>query len=825
MPSLIDTNEISPFTVADSGGLSLSTAFEDARVSSPTTIEENRLSLSTVIENNRLLPSTVAENDRLSLDAAIIGNRLSASTSVINDRLSSNTGMEDDRLSLSTEVKNSRLSSDTATEDDRLFSSTVVKNDKLSSNITTEDDRLTSSTATEDDKLSSSAVIENTSLAASIAIKTDTFSAWSTDFSVSISDTQDTYQAYSTKSESLITGYTTTSDANETSSTNLRSSGNMFIFDYGTKTFSLRTEPNIYLTNDDNIESVFTFSIPDFNCYPLPTCYSSKFSSQSTVNNNQHIITNIDKLSSVSFKSLTASSATDVPTNQTFLHPTLAHQDTTLNPFDKYSEVPFVTADDTLRILANINEELAIHPYITVQTAEIYSQGLNQLISKLATNASNTELIIKLSQKIEISVNYTKVLDKFFLRVADNLFPGQTLNITDDEAGQTVKILTGIYSFLRDEITQAATTDNIISDVITCKIDPDPPADSGLNFRYSIIKSENIWHQLVNLNDLQSLLAPIIIIEYIGIGFSTICIALALIVFGVLRLKSDRFIIHRNLLVALFLLQCTIIAGSQSEGNKNLCTAMAILTHFFCVATFSWMLIEAIHLYFLIITVFKKSRISIYYFIGWGLPIITVAVTLTAKFDGYVNNNGVSSLNKCWLNTQDGFKWAIMGPVISIIVVNAVVMICVVKITVSSSIADAYKSDNRKGRLQGIKSMIKASAILTPILGLTWLLALIPITRQTIVFAYLSVILNSCQGITIFVFHCILNSEVRLKYTLLISRRSAIHSSNKASLFIDDKSNLKTGNSDQKDGDLKVVRITPPRCQTNCEEACINHVK
>lgn len=43
--------------------------------------------------------------------------------------------------------------------------------------------------------------------------------------------------------------------------------------------------------------------------------------------------------------------------------------------------------------------------------------------------------------------------------------------------------------------------------------------------------------------------------------------------------------------------------------------------------------------------------------------------------------------------------------------------------------------------------MVKASAILTPILGLTWILALIPVTSQTLAIAYVSVILNSSQVI------------------------------------------------------------------------------
>ncbi|RDD37689.1 Adhesion G-protein coupled receptor D1, partial [Trichoplax sp. H2] len=947
---------ISQSTAFEIESLSSLTAIQDNRLSSPIAIGDSRLSSNTGIKYGKLSSSTAIKNNKLSPDIAAEDNRLSSSTPVGYDRLSSGTtikdgrslssiALEDYKLLLSTVFKTTWLSASTATKADRLSPDTAINTPPSESQVTI----LSKYSKTSPSESSSANLFATESLGFSISTHTElaqesnilltdsttlldlkgSFTALLIDFSTSKTDMQDIYQFFTTDNKSTIAKYTATSDVQEKVYTNLYSSGSTFTFDYNKKSLSSRIEPNIYLTTVDDIESASSFSQLYSSCYQPSISHWPTFSSQYTLNSNQNINTNADRLNSVSFKSLAAPTDIDVTTHQIPFHPTPTDQDITFNPFEEYSKVPIVTANDTLRALAKINEELAIHPILTVQTAKIYGQGLNQLISKLITNASNTELIIALSQsmiktvesvsrtisaqsdkKIELSINYTKILDRFFLRVADNLFLGQSLNITDGETGdtiikiqkqqlpaniyhnftavfnltssnqngimmhlfnvfynqsQTINILTGIYPFLRNEITQGAASDDIISDIITCKIDPYPPGESELNFHYSIIKSENIPHQYINgtksqvlkcvylnlttrkwshsgctlnpeiskyamcncnhlthfaimfqfsnLNDVQSLLAPIIIIEYIGIGFSIICIAMTLIVYGILRLKSDRFIIHRNLLVALFLLQCSIIAGSQSVENKNLCTAMAILTHFFCVATFSWMLIEAIHLYFLIITVFtKKNRISIYYFVGWGLPIITVAVTLTAKFEGYVNDTGISNLNKCWLNLQDGFKWAIVGPVISIIVVNTVVMICVVKVTVSSTIADAYKNDSRKGRLQGTKSMVKASAILTPILGLTWLLALIPITKQTIVFTYLSVILNSCQGITIFVFHCVLSSEgitifvfhcvlsseVRQKYTLLISRRSAVQSSNKASLFIEDNANLKTDNSVKK---------------------------
>lgn len=43
------------------------------------------------------------------------------------------------------------------------------------------------------------------------------------------------------------------------------------------------------------------------------------------------------------------------------------------------------------------------------------------------------------------------------------------------------------------------------------------------------------------------------------------------------------------------------------------------------------------------------------------------------------------------------------------------------------------------------RTMIKATSILCPILGLTWLIGLIPVTKETVAVAYVFVTLNSTQ--------------------------------------------------------------------------------
>lgn len=60
-----------------------------------------------------------------------------------------------------------------------------------------------------------------------------------------------------------------------------------------------------------------------------------------------------------------------------------------------------------------------------------------------------------------------------------------------------------------------------------------------------------------------------------------------------------------------------------------------------------------------------------------------------------------------------------------------------------------------------IRSGVKSAVVLFPLLGITWLFGILALDSKTIVFQYLFAVCNSLQGFFIFIFHCLLNSEVR----------------------------------------------------------------
>ena len=62
--------------------------------------------------------------------------------------------------------------------------------------------------------------------------------------------------------------------------------------------------------------------------------------------------------------------------------------------------------------------------------------------------------------------------------------------------------------------------------------------------------------------------------------------------------------------------------------------------------------------------------------------------------------------------------------------------------------------------LNNFRAGVKGVVILTPLLGINWLFGLLAVNKHLVVFEFMFVLLNSLQGLFIFLFHCVGSSEV-----------------------------------------------------------------
>ncbi|XP_056131823.1 adhesion G-protein coupled receptor D2 [Lampris incognitus] len=269
-------------------------------------------------------------------------------------------------------------------------------------------------------------------------------------------------------------------------------------------------------------------------------------------------------------------------------------------------------------------------------------------------------------------------------------------------------------------------------------------------------------------------------LTFIGSGASLCALLVTLMLFTVLDIpKSDRTSIHKNLFIALICAQVVLLCSGSAIHNKVACTLVAALLHLFFMAAFSWMLVEGLLLWSKVVTVnlSEDQHMKYYYLIGWGLPVLIVTITLASASGKY------SADGHCWLSVQNGVIWGFAGPVIFIITVNIMVLARVVVITISTarrrSIMLALGASPMEQAYEQFRAAVKAVLVLLPILGLTWICGvLVPLS---IIMAYIFILLNSLQGLFIFLIYGVYNTEVRSTVNRIKERRKALNFSNCAS--------------------------------------------
>ncbi|XP_006063133.4 adhesion G-protein coupled receptor D1 isoform X1 [Bubalus bubalis] len=249
-------------------------------------------------------------------------------------------------------------------------------------------------------------------------------------------------------------------------------------------------------------------------------------------------------------------------------------------------------------------------------------------------------------------------------------------------------------------------------------------------------------------------------ISYIGCSLSVLCLAITLVTFAVLSsvstIRNQRYHIHANLSCAVLVAEVLLLISFHFEPGTAPCQVLAMLLHYFFLSAFAWMLVEGLHLYSMVIKVFgsEDSKHRYYYGIGWGFPLLICIISIVFAMDSY----GTSK--NCWLSLGNGAIWAFVAPALFIIVVNIGILIAVTRV-ISQISAENYKIH---GDPSAFKLTAKAVAVLLPILGTSWVFGVLAVNNQAMVFQYMFAILNSLQGFFIFLFHCLLNSEVRAAF-------------------------------------------------------------
>ncbi|RMX58045.1 hypothetical protein pdam_00013401 [Pocillopora damicornis] len=159
--------------------------------------------------------------------------------------------------------------------------------------------------------------------------------------------------------------------------------------------------------------------------------------------------------------------------------------------------------------------------------------------------------------------------------------------------------------------------------------------------------------------------------------------------------------------------------------SQELCTTAAVLLHYSLLSVFFWMLCHGVMLYFLILKAERQEILALkqkwFYALGWVKRFIGVEKIL-------------------------GIKGTI----------NSILLIFLLR-----RVLRATKTKNNKTPAKHVKDWLRRFAMLLPVLGVTWSFGFLTFITSTAVFHYIFTILNSFQGLFIFVSFCILDDSVK----------------------------------------------------------------
>ncbi|XP_039107538.1 putative adhesion G protein-coupled receptor E4P isoform X1 [Hyaena hyaena] len=255
-------------------------------------------------------------------------------------------------------------------------------------------------------------------------------------------------------------------------------------------------------------------------------------------------------------------------------------------------------------------------------------------------------------------------------------------------------------------------------------------------------------------------------ITYVGLSLSLLCLLLAALTFLLCQpIQNTSTFLHLQLSICLFLAHLLFLTGIDQTEPELLCSIIAGVLHYLYLASFTWMLLEGLHLFLTVRNLkvanynsagkFKKRLICP---LGYGVPALIVAVS------AIVGPHNYGTYDRCWLKHDKAFIWSFMGPVAVIILINLVLYFQILWI-LRSKLSSLNKEVST---IQDTRVMTFKAIAQLFILGCSWGLGYFMVEElgQVIgsVVAYTFTIFNILQGVLLFVVHCLLNRQVRMEY-------------------------------------------------------------
>eukprot|EP00117_Sycon_ciliatum_P045008 scpid14656/ scgid2275/ Latrophilin-3; Calcium-independent alpha-latrotoxin receptor len=220
-----------------------------------------------------------------------------------------------------------------------------------------------------------------------------------------------------------------------------------------------------------------------------------------------------------------------------------------------------------------------------------------------------------------------------------------------------------------------------------------------------------------------------------------------------------------SLCLAIFGLLLLFIVSAFGSLAGDSCLAVGLFLHYFLLASFSWMVMEGVQICRLIIAVFSSASASsnrilaIMSAISWGLPFLIVLITAAVSNESY-RRSGI-----CFVHGTALIVGVIVPLAIMVLVNSAVFVLALRRIIHHRERKRKLSQDAASAsKFQETVSDVKSAMTLFVLLGVTWVFGLATLDTQSLVLVWIFTILNSTQGLSIFIVHVILRTKSRAEW-------------------------------------------------------------
>ena len=291
------------------------------------------------------------------------------------------------------------------------------------------------------------------------------------------------------------------------------------------------------------------------------------------------------------------------------------------------------------------------------------------------------------------------------------------------------------------------------------------------------------------------------IVSYVLVSISFIALIISLVLFllsGKNFFKVEANIIYFNYCLAMTLAFGLFLFGIESgKFHIIMCMVIAFLLHYIWLAVFIWTLCNGILIMykltigeliecccdFLVLNymddlflphlgILREHKIYPYLIVfGWSSPLIIPIITIAIKHKNYVNPE-----QHCFITHEDGLIWSFIGPILVILLINLIIL-AFATIRIATTKFGTEKIDEKQALRKGILSLL----ILTPLLGIPWLLLLLNIFISDPIVQWSFILINGLMGVFFFLAITLRNTEVKKLFAKSTKEQSTSFSDSKTS--------------------------------------------